>query len=338
MALPSWDSPEVPSVPRGPARTRTLLGTVSRSLFGLSAEEALFTRRGFPGLGAPTQPHLERVGATFIQGYNLALEDAAPQALVPALEAVELPMRGFAFEGAAMALALLDMLTPWNGSRLQAFLGGGAEPHIYMVHVGAGWAWARLRRDVPRMLARVDPLLGWLAVDGYGFHEGYFQVKRYVERQAPPPLRGYAARVFDQGLGRSLWFVEGARVERIIARVRSFPAPRHSDLWSGLGLACTYAGGVEREALVELSAAAGPLWPHLAQGAVFAARARQRAGNMAPHTGLACEVICGRGAEEAAAIAESTLAVLGAAEGEPPRFERWRQAIQQAISSEGKRT
>ncbi|HZI13837.1 MAG TPA: DUF1702 family protein, partial [Myxococcus sp.] len=136
-------------------------------------------------------------------------------------------------------------------------------------------------------------------------------------------------RAFDQGLGRGLWFVEGAGVERIIGRVRGFPAGRQPDLWAGVGLACTYAGGVERPALERLREAAGPHLPQLAQGAVFAARARQRAGNLAPHNALACEVLCGRSSEDAAALAELALERIGAQEAPLPRFERWRQRIQQ---------
>ena len=57
----------------------------------------------------------------------------------------------------------------------RSFLAGPGAAHTYMVHVGAGWALAQLRRRVDRALARLDPLLGWLAVDGYGFHQGYFR-------------------------------------------------------------------------------------------------------------------------------------------------------------------
>ena len=35
--------------------------------------------------------------------------------------------------------------------------------------------------------------------------------------------------VFDQGLGRSLWFVEGADVSKIRATVRGFPAARRAE-------------------------------------------------------------------------------------------------------------
>ena len=302
-----------------------------RLLFGLAPDEASFARRGFRGVGEAAQAKLEQIGAIFLHGYHATLDDPSPSALVPRLEQVESEIRGFAYEGAAMSLALLDCLTPWDGSRIERFLKGGAGHHIYMVYVGMGWAWARLRRRSEPLLTRFDPLLCWLAVDGFGFHEGFFHGPRFIERQKPPHLAGYAARAFDQGLGRSLWFVEGAGVERIIARLRQFPTARQSDLWSGVGLACAYAGGVDRASLERLKDAAGPYLPQVAQGVVFAAQARKRAGIPAPHTALACEVLCRRRAPEAASLADEAERQLDAAEGELPRYESWRHRIQQSV-------
>src|SRR5262249_43750809 len=156
--------------------------------------------------------------------------------------AVESGERGFAFEGAAMASALLDLLALGRGRRLEGLLRGPGAAHVYMVHVGAGWALARLRRRPWSRLHGLDPLLGWLSVDGYGFHQGFFAWERFVRRQEEPRrLSAYARRAFDQGLGRSLWFVHGADVERIASSVKSFSVRRRGDLWSGVGLAATYA-------------------------------------------------------------------------------------------------
>src|SRR6185369_7017983 len=101
--------------------------------------------------------------------------------LVTALNAVEPELRGFASEGAAMGLALLDCLTPWKSSRIRRFLEGGGDPHAYMVHVAVGWVWARLTFDFLRGCQRLDALLGWLAYDGWGFHEGFFHWPQYVD-------------------------------------------------------------------------------------------------------------------------------------------------------------
>ncbi len=303
-------------------------GWLRKRLFGISPNEVTFARRGFRGGEGGARERLEKVGATFLHGYHAVLLDDEPEGLAQRLSEVELEFRGFAFEGAAMSLALLDVLTPWKKDRFQAFLKGPGAAHVYMVHVGMGWALARLRRRVERPLARLDPLLRWLAIDGYGFHEGYFYWPRFVERQTPPKqLSGYALHAFDQGLGRSLWFVDGADVSRIPTTIAAFPPSRHADLWSGVGLACAYAGGRERVEVQALRVAAGPYHPQLAQGAAFAAKARQRAGNPTPHTEIACEVLCGLSAEAASKITDVALENLPP-DGAEPAYEIWRQRIQ----------
>jgi hypothetical protein len=233
-----------------------------------------------------------------------------------------------------MGLALLDCFTPWRKDRWRTFTDGLAKHHIYMMHVGLGWALARLRRSVTPCLAKLDPLLGWLVVDGYGFHEGYFNWPRCVEQHAiPTPLNGYERRVFDQGLGRSIWFVKGADVAAIVNAINGFPSARHHDLWSGAGLACAYAGGCDRAAVESLRAAAVEHLPALAQGVAFAAKTRQRAANLNRHTEYTCRVICGHSADEAAAITDAALENLREENG-LPAYETWRRRIQDKLALE----
>ena len=283
-------------------------GSIRKRLFGISLEEVSFTRLGFRGNPGEARQRLERVPIAFATGYHAALEDDREEPLLTKLNTVDLEQRGFAFEGAAMGLALLDYLTPWRRNRVASFLRGAGAAHAYMVHVGVGWAMARLHAGIPRARARLDPLLGWLAIDGYGFHEGFFHWPRYIEGQpAPSRLRGYDHRAFDQGLGRSLWFVEGADVTRIPRTLTAFATERRADLWRGIGLAATYAGGVGEAELKALREAASASRPQLAQGSAFAAKARQRAGNLVPHTELACRTLCGLSAEEAARLTDVAL-------------------------------
>jgi hypothetical protein len=203
-----------------------------------------------------------------------------------------------------------------------------------MVHVGAGWALARLHRRLDRPPAGLDPLLGWLALDGYGFHHGYFgRGSAVVHRRVPDGISGYAARVFDQGLGRSLWFIEGADVGRIAATIAGFPVSRRADVWSGVGLACAYAGGVAERSIEELGERSGLDHPHVAQGAAFAAKARHRAGNPAAHTERACRILCGMSADEAAGLADRALIDLADGEG-VPAYEVWRGRIRANWSKE----
>lgn len=306
-----------------------MLGKLRKLIFGISLEETTVARRGFTVSDEGMRQYLEKIGQIFVQGYHAALLDDNPATLAPYLYAeVEAEYQGFAFEGAGMGLALLDMLTPWRKSRLQQFLDGPGGGHYYMVHIGLGWALARLRRPVENRLKRLDPLVGWLAVEGFGFHEGFFHWPRTIQKQERPAhLTGYACRVFDQGLGRSLWFVKGADVAGISATISAFSSERQSDLWSGVGLACGYAGGVDASAIRALVDAAAPHQAPFAQGAAFAAATRQRAKNPVAHTELACQILWGKSLDEIAHLVNLAAESLPF-DGPEPAWEVWRQRTQ----------
>ncbi|HJQ69022.1 MAG TPA: DUF1702 family protein [Blastocatellia bacterium] len=311
-----------------------LIRKLRRRVLGISPEEATFAKRGFRSCDERVRQRLERIGSTFLDGYHAALEADDDASLESRLNDVEAEWRGFAFEGAAMALSLIDFMTPWKANRFQSFILGPGANHIYMAHVGAGWALARLPVRLESSLKRLDPLLRWLAVDGYGFHEGYFGGPAYFRsHKARPRFAGYAARVFDQGLGRSLWFVEAADIEAICATLSSFAESRQSDLWSGVGLACAYAGGQDEATLQSLRNRAGAYGRNLAQGVCFAAKARQRADNMTAHTELACRVFCGMSAESAAKVTDVALQDLPNTRA-IPNYEVWRRRIAASFASE----
>jgi hypothetical protein len=303
------------------------MGGILRKLLSISPTEANFARRKFHFLRDSARLRLEQVGESFLQGYHFALADPRIEPLVQRLNEIDSEFRGFGVEGAAMALDILDQLQPWKARRIDTLLRGPGRPHVYMVHVGIGWSMARWRFGIERRLARLDPLLRWLSLDGFGFHEGYFHWPRYVAG-TPPPFtmpRGYGLRAFDQGLGRSLWFVGGGDPEYIASAMLSFPEFRRNDLWSGIGLACTYAGGTDSGDIRAVRLASGPHWPHLAQGAVFAAGARHRAGNMAPQTEVGCQLLCGLSAQQAADLCQEMLR--NVSEDAEPAYEAWRRQI-----------
>ena len=312
------------------------LARLRRAAFGIASDETTFRKRGFRPGRPEAQAKLEKIGSTFVSGYHAALQSHNTSELAISLSSTELEFSGFAFEGAAMALTLLDRLSPWRQSRFAEFLAGPGEPHAYMLHIGAGWAHARLpwlRYQTNSPARPLDPQLRWLAMDGFGFHEGYFAWSRVGERQLiPRGIRGYAARCFDHGLGRSLWFVSCADARRVMQTIARFDRSRRADLWSGIGLACAYAGAYTEGDLTELCSAAEGYGAELAQGAAFAAKARLRAGNLGSHTERACEVICGTSAREAAWVTDTALKNLPQDAAEPA-FEVWRQRIQREFAA-----
>lgn len=317
---------EDPASPEGLPRFGSRLW---RQLLSIPAEEIRFEVRGFRGGQAGMKERIELIGARFRDGYHCGLETATPVGLAHRLGRIHLEEQGFAYEGAAMAWAIREFFTPWDRHRIRRLLAGPGEPHAYMVHVGVGWALARLPGHLGRRLERYDPLLRWLVADGYGFHEGFFKTQAYrAGADAPARVEGYGRRAFDQGLGRALWFMEGGDGGLVSETIQRFGSERHRDLWSGVGLACAYAGVIEDVSQIEaLGRAAGAHGAALAQGAAFAAKARSRAGNQARHTEVVCRVLCGLAAEEAAAVTDEALVGL-CDEGEEPAYEVWRRRVQ----------
>jgi hypothetical protein len=297
-------------------------------LLSVSAEEAKFAKRGFRSSCPSRQARLENIGETFLAGFNYALRESNLERLSANASHFPVEMSGFFFEGAGMASALMDGLAPWGVSRFQALLRGPGSAHKYMVHVGAGWALARLPVRWNRFLKKFDPLLRWLILDGYGFHEGYFHWPKYLNGLASPPksLSRIASNIFDQGLGRSLWFVTCADTDRLAETISGFEEERQRDLWSGVGLACAYAGGVDDHAMKELKDSAGIHSACLQQGATFAAKARALACNQTSHTELACQVFCQMSAAAAAEVTDKALAEVQDC-GDEARYQAWRAKI-----------
>jgi hypothetical protein len=269
----------------------------------------------------------EPVARTLVDSFKLTLDDSRFEVLVPQLDAVEIELRGIAYEGAGMGLMLLDSLGPWK-HRLRDFVEGPGAHYICLLYIGAGLVLPRVPKRPESFLVQLDSLYRWMAIDGYGFYEGFFSGRSTIEEKViPARLSGYARRAFDHGLGRSLWFSTGANVARIEEAITAFPVGRQADLWGGIGLACAYAAGVvDREAIQALKKVAGPHETQIAVGAAIAAKFRQQANSSAPHTELACDVLWGLSGAETSDIADRARDGLPP-DGVEPAYEVWRQRI-----------
>lgn len=270
---------------------------------------------------------VDGVGQIFMQGCREALKADTLDELAACLNATEVEVRGFAFEGAGMGLALFDHLAHEETERrLQCFATGLGEDYTSLLYIGAGWAVARLRQPVDEFLAGLHPVLGWLVLDGYGFHEGFFSPSYRNEQAIPKRVPEKARTIFDQGLGRSFWFTYAGDQDQIAATIAAFPAERQGDLWSGIGLACAYTGIIGRDALQQLHQQAGEYASYVAQGMAIATMIRHRSGNVALHTELACQVFCSASAEEVAAVTDQAYAQLSQTTSEHP-YATWQQLI-----------
>lgn len=308
---------------------------------GMAATEV--STRGFHEKSTEARDLIETVGRTFLTAYSYAAEARAVSDAEDRLEGLPRSFRGFGYEGAAMGCAVLDALPLTSGRRVLDLLAGRGDAHVYMAYIGVGWAMARVPRFRWSRLHLPDPLLRWLALDGYGFHQAYFHTRRYVaERYLEPVLPApfdsdYAQRAIDQGIGRALWFVAGTEAQRAADLVDTYPASRRGDLYSGVGLAATYLGGADEDELRRLADRAGPHRPDVAQGSSFAAEARVRAGLVVPHTSVATHVFCGLDAEAAALVSRSARPdPTATGPGGVPAFEVWRRRIADEFVSHGR--
>jgi len=273
-------------------------------LLSIRPEAVSFDKLGFLS-EAGVRAHLERVLATFVEGYNLALELEDGEVLAATLRSrFDDQHVGFAFEGAGMHLGLRDLLAPWRSSGLRAFIEGPGREFDYITAVGAGFALARLPWGVRTWTSyarRLDPLVAWCLPDGLGFHDGIFHLRRWLDGRREPPasLPPYARQLFDSGIGRSLWWSQGAAPRRIAAVIARFPATRQREMWCGIGVAAAYAGGVTDDELLELGELAGRNRVDYLSGIPFATRMRQKGGNAWSGTDRACRLLLDRTSDDA---------------------------------------
>ncbi|MBB2914003.1 hypothetical protein FHS43_005312 [Streptosporangium becharense] len=276
----------------------------------------------------PAREQLETARRSFLAGYDAVLAGRAER-----IDDLREDLRGFAYEGAGAACATLDVLTLTGGRRLRELLNGPGMRYPHLVHLGTGSAYARMRLRPMWGVRAVHPLLRWLAFDGFGFHRGFVAADRTVGRQRTAGLMDRTKRaIFDQGLGRLLWFHECAGVDDVALRVAEFPPGRRADLWSGVGMAAAYTGGASAADLERLAAAAAEdgFRAHLAQGCALACAARLIAGTVPEHTVAAAPALCGAEVDEAGGWTDAALVALGHNAHSGDHYQAWRSGIRKA--------
>jgi len=305
-----------------PARFGALTSRLRR-LFRLSPRQADFATRGFTARDPVKQQALETAGRAFIGGYNSALTATDFSDIVEHTAAAPPAMRGFVAEGAAMGIAIADTV-PFGHERLPAYIAATERDFTYLTHVGAGWALARTPWRRRAILAPLDAVHHWLAFDGLGFHDAYFSQPRIAQgwRRVSD---GYAARAYDQGIGRATWFVAGGDVAAAARIVAALTPSRRGDLWSGLGLAMAYAGPASGDDLRAALSAAGAHAASFAQGVAFACEARARANFIPDNTDNAAQAVWHSDASAIARLVRDKRARLPDRDGPVPRYELWRR-------------
>ncbi len=90
--------------------------------------------------------------------------------------------------------------------------------------------------------------------------------------------------MYDQGVGRSLWYTCSADIIKIRSLIKSFPGVRQASIWRGIGIAVAYVGGCDDDTLRTLLQYAATNCIQLTYGAALALRSRIEANTLTTDT------------------------------------------------------
>lgn len=319
----------------------TMFGAIRRLILAPSLEDVTFAGRGFDVKTTDATRAMEAVPQAVVMGFEWGIDGGDLTDLARRLDMIDPEQRGFAYEGATMALTIKDST---GGHRTRDLLNGPGQPHLLLSYIGIGFAMAKLPRPLwKKILPDLEPSLfhptmSWLCVDGYGFDLAYFHPKRWVDEQRVPepyPWLGhpeYFNRAVDQGIGRALWFMHGGVPDAVTEAVGRFPEQRRGDLWAGVGLAATFAGGCTAAGLARLLESSGEHAAQLGLGAIFAATARTAADYVPEHSAEAVMTLAGVSPEESVMLAAASHPDPDEPRTEP-HYEAWRANIRAQLTA-----
>jgi enediyne biosynthesis protein E3 len=160
-----------------------------------------------------------------------------------------------------------------------------------------------------------------------GYYEGMFRSRHTVRSKTiPDQISAEDLHSFDQGLGRSLWYIAKGVPEQLRSLIEAFPASRLPDLWRGAGIAVAYVGGTE-ESFQTIYKIAGPYAVNLAAGAVFLAHSRIKAATLNEETEAVCRCWCHATALQVAALLDQTEPL---ATG-PGAYMHWVRSVEEGL-------
>lgn len=288
-----------------------------------------FDARRFSTHRPDAREGLEAKAAGFIRGARLLARGSSD--VHAALETMPSEIRGFAYEGAGFAAAFLAVERR-DGSLTQLLDGPGVG-YRHLVHTGVGWAMREFHWRSPKPWS-LDPLLQWLALNGYGFSSYFFASPRgralLVSQLRPTP----AGRVIAQGVGRALWWDACADHRFVLDKVAGADLEVRSDLLCGAALAAVYAGHGEPGAGASfMGAAISDDSALVGVGALFGAVARYAHGNAGPEVADRLHQFLPAETPESADVIASRAAVLVVGHQRPDSYLSWQRRIGEQLST-----
>jgi hypothetical protein len=109
----------------------------------------------------------------------------------------------------------------------------------------------------------------------------------------PENIDNLSLRAYDQGLGRSFWYIAQGEVDKLLNIINSFSEDRHHDMWRGIGIAVTYVGGVKKSDLLELMSNSGKFSKAFKCGIALVSQTREEANALSKDTEEICKTLIG---------------------------------------------
>jgi len=214
--------------------------------------------------------------------------------IIPTLEE-ELPeYRSIAYEGASFEIAMKDLV---SGQRLRQWneFKNASQLHSFHVDIGLGWALAKTQLSPHSFAESTNDLSGSMILDGVGYYHALYKGRSTLKDKAvPPSIQEESLRLFDQGVGRRLWYVAKGNEQEVIELLHNFPVSRHGALFRGIGIACGYVGGCEEHQLTYLKEISEGNLEQLQFGITLAAISRIISDTATPDIDVACRIICNK--------------------------------------------
>ena len=247
---------------------------------------------------------IELIVLTFQVGRKIGEEILEPIEMIQQLNLMDEEFRSMAFEGASMAIAIKSIEQQDDLRSWLTFL--EANPtHATQIMIGLGWAIGEKDLNPESILGSLDSIIQARAMDGFGYYMGIFRRRVSIRtQQIPEGISDNLQLAFDQGLGRSLWYISKGDLEMLERMMDSFPVYRQKHMWRGIGVACPVVGGCNAQHLNSLRQLAGDFKNQLETGCALAAKSSVAAGIENRVLDDACELWLNRSKADAAGLTD----------------------------------
>lgn len=278
-----------------------------KSLFEFltNARSLLFPKRGLSTSSPPDNgaTKVDEVTAAYTHGVFLGSTNSAED-IIRKLDEIPIERRCIAYEGAVTAKAM-DAVRQNDWTSL-ASLKEKCDEFGLLFWVGFGGALAQSNARADIIVGQSDEFWSPAMLDGYGMHSAYFHWKgTVIDQQYPMSFSDRQCRLFDQGIGRALWYASSGSVRRLQQLIELFPLQRRIDMWHGVGVSMAHSGGVECSDMRRLRRSARASLSYLQQGVATAAKVRMEEHFIPDFTQGAFEIICNANINELMRLLDS---------------------------------